>query len=71
VEKGKVNLKKFFKLKGPLESEILSNFYIQNTSCITTKGRNVQTYSDIEIIQKLRYDPNFLQIVFLKGGIYA
>lgn len=65
MEKRRVNLGKFFKFKESLGSEILSNFYIQNTSCITTKGRNAQTYSDIEIIQKSRPDNDCIY------GLYA
>ena len=56
MEKRKVNVGKFFKFKESIGSEILSNFYIQNTSYITTKERNAQTYSDIEIIQKSIFD---------------
>jgi hypothetical protein len=65
VEKRTVNLKKFFKLKELLESKILRYRYIQNTSCITTKERNAQTYSDIEIIQKSRPDNDCIY------GLYA
>lgn len=60
VEIRKVNIKKFFKLKESIESKILRYKYNQNTSRITQKGKNTQTYSDIEIIQKVKFNTNYV-----------
>jgi len=53
VEIRKVNLGKFFKLNESLESKIIKEFFLQNTSHITQKGKNTQTYSDMGGIQRL------------------